>query len=85
MEEEIRNMNDLTVNIDKLHTTPMGEERIRRNLSLQAMDVVLWCKDFVLRAESITRKGKNFYVHGDGIVVTVNAYSFTVITAHGGA
>ena len=31
-------MNDLITNIDRLHTTPMGEERIRRNLDLQEAD-----------------------------------------------
>ena len=30
----------------------------------------------------ITRKGKNWYVSVDGCIITVNAYSYTIITAH---
>ncbi|MBQ5549642.1 MAG: DUF3781 domain-containing protein, partial [Bacteroidales bacterium] len=31
---------------------------------------------------TITRNGKNFYCDIDGIIITVNAHSFTIITAH---
>lgn len=31
----------------------------------------------------IFRKGKNWYIKTDGCTITVNAYSYTVITAHG--
>ena len=30
----------------------------------------------------IERKGKNYYVTVDGIIITVNASSYTIITAH---
>ena len=30
----------------------------------------------------IFRKGKNYYIKTDGCTITVNAYSYTVITAH---
>ena len=43
-------MDDLTQNIDKLHTTQMGAERIKRNINLQTDDVVAWCKDTVENA-----------------------------------
>lgn len=33
-------MNELIENIDKLHTTDMGIERIKRNLSLKEENVV---------------------------------------------
>ncbi|MBQ3981067.1 MAG: DUF3781 domain-containing protein, partial [Treponema sp.] len=38
--------NELLENIDRVHTTPMGVERIRRNLLLgdDVQDVVAWCK-----------------------------------------
>ena len=67
-----------------LHTTVLGEERIRRNLGLKTNDVVAWCKSAVSNAgkESIIRKGKNWYVYGDGYVLTINAHSYTIITAH---
>ena len=75
-------MNDLTQNIDKLHTTLMGAERIKRNLNLQTSDVVAWCMDAVKNADIIISKGKNWYVYRDGVVITVNAHSYTIITAH---
>ena len=31
---------------------------------------------------SIIRKGKNWYINSDNYVITVNAYSYTIITAH---
>jgi hypothetical protein len=72
------------IDIDKLHTTPMGEERIRRNLELEVDDIVEWCRLKVRESkpELIVRKGKNWYVSGDGFVLTINAHSHTVITAH---
>lgn len=77
--------NELLENIEKLHTTPMGVERIRRNLSLgeDLKDVVTFCQQKILddKAE-ITRQGKNCYIKIDGCIITVNAYSYTIITAH---
>ena len=32
-------------NIDKIHTTEMGVDRIRRNLKLENVDVVEYCKN----------------------------------------
>lgn len=77
--------NDLIENIDKLHTTPMGVERIRRNLSLgnDEKDVIAFCRQKILDIRSvITRHGKNWYVKIDDCIITVNAYSYTIITAH---
>lgn len=75
--------NELIVNIDKLHTTDLGTVRIRRNLALRADDVVEWCKEKIQDpGAAITRKGKNWYVEVDGCIITVNAYSYTIITAH---
>ena len=77
--------NDLLENIEKLHTTPMGVDRIRRNLSLgdDVKDVVAFCSQKILTpTANITRQGKNWYVKIDGCVITVNAYSYTIITAH---
>ena len=77
--------NDLIENIEKLHTTTMGVERIRRNLSLgeDVKDVVTFCRGKILDNKAvITRQGKNWYVKIDGRIITVNAYSYTIITAH---
>ena len=75
-------MNDLIKNIDKLHTTELGIERIKRNLELGVADVVDWCKLKIGQADEIVRKGKNWYVYVDNAVITVNACSYTIITAH---
>ena len=76
--------NDLIENIERLHTTPMGVERIRRNLALSddVKDVVVWCRQKILdtNAEFI-RQGKNWYVRINDCIFTVNAYSYTIITA----
>ena len=79
--------NDLIENIEKLHTTTMGVERIRRNLSLgeDVKDVVAFCRQEILDDSAvITRQGKNWYVKIDGCIITVNSYSYTIITAHKG-
>ncbi len=77
--------NDLLENIEKLHTTPMGVDRIRRNLSLgdDVKDVVAWCRQKILDNHAdISRQGKNWYVKIDVCIFTVNAFSYTIITAH---
>ena len=75
--------NELLRNIDKLHTTEMGAVRIKNNLGIDDEDAVEYCKSLTLdqRAE-ICRKGKNWYVSVEDVVITVNAYSYTIITAH---
>lgn len=74
---------NLLKNIDKIHTTELGVVRIRRNLNLQEMDVVSWCREGILRHDAQTeRRGKNWYVSIDSTIITVNAHSFTIITAH---
>lgn len=73
----------LIKNIDRIHTTEIGVDRIRRNLGLGDVDVVSWCKERVLDKTSIKeRQGKNWYVHADGCVITINASSYTIITCH---
>lgn len=74
---------DLIQNIDRLHTTEMGVERIRKNLSLGMEDVVSFCKNKIMHPQAnITRNGKNWYVDVDDMIITVNAHSYTIITAH---
>lgn len=76
-------MNTLIENIDKLHTTPMGIERIKRNLSIEVDDVVEWCGRRILgEGAVIDRRGKNWYVRAGHCEITVNACSYTIITAH---
>ena len=69
--------------IDKIHTTEMGVDRIRRNLKLENVDVVEYCKDKIMDENChIYRQGKNWYCEIGTIKITVNAYSYTIITAH---
>ena len=73
----------LIENIGKIHTTGMGVDRIRNNLDLGEIDVVAWCKNKILDNRSVKeRKGKNWYVHIDGYVITINVSSYTIITCH---
>ena len=59
------------------------QERIRKNLSLGEQDAVSWCREQLRRPDAVfVRKGKNWYVHGAGCVITINADSYTIITAH---
>lgn len=75
--------NELLKNLDKLHTTELGVVRIKRNLSLDIDDVVDWCKTKINATNAVTtRNGKNWYVNVDNCIITVNAYSYTIITAH---
>lgn len=70
-------------NIDLVHTTEMGIDRIKRNLKIDTNDVVAYCKQKILNKDcKIYRQGKNWYCEIDDIKITVNAYSYTIITAH---
>ncbi|MCI9434703.1 MAG: DUF3781 domain-containing protein [Bacilli bacterium] len=81
--KQVINNNILISNLDKLHTTLMGIERIKRNLNLNTDDVVSWCQNKIKDLNStIYRKGKNWYIIIDNYKITVNAYSYTIITAH---
>ncbi len=81
-DSEIQYKEILTENIDKIHTTEMGAERISRNLEITD-DAVEYCKSKILKKESeVIRKGKNYYVDVDDSIITVNASSYTIITAH---
>ena len=73
----------LLSNIDKIHTTKMGIDRIKNNLKLDTDDVVNYCKNKILDKKSnVNKRGKNWYCEIDNIIITINAYSYTIITAH---
>lgn len=72
----------LLENIDKIHTTELGIERIKKNLSILNDDVIVYCKEKILHPSClIYRKGKNWYCEIDHIQITINAHSYTIITA----
>ena len=74
--------NNLLKNIEKIHTTELGEIRIKRNLELKNDDVENWCKQEIKKMNKIYREGKNWYVEDKNKIITINAYSYTIITAH---
>ena len=72
----------LLSNLDKLHTTKLGIERIKRNLKIDE-DVIEYCKNKILDVNcQISKEGKNWYCEVDNIKITINSYSYTIITAH---
>lgn len=73
----------LIENIDRIHTTPMGVDRIKRNLLLDdSIDVIEMAKSIVRNKNAnIIKTGKNFYVRLEDVVLTINSYSYTIITA----
>ena len=79
-------MNDKKIlldNIDKIHTTKMGVDRIKRNLKIDSDDVVKYCKNNMLDKKcNIYKQGKNWYCEVENIKITINSYSYTIITAH---
>ena len=72
----------LISNINKIHTTDMGIKRIKNNLNID-IDPVEYCKNKILDKRcNIYKKGKNYYCEIDNIIITINSYSYTIITAH---
>ena len=77
------NKDILLSNIDKIHTTEMGIDRIKKNLKLNTNDVVEFCKNKILDKNcDIYKQGKNWYSEIDNIKIAINSYSYTIITAH---
>ena len=75
--------NELLKNLDKLIITLNGAIKIRRNLGVNSLNAVEWCKTQIMSKNStVRREGKNYYVKANGYEITINASSFTIITAH---
>lgn len=69
--------------VDKIHTTERGIERIRKNLKIDTDDVIQYCVNKILDERCVIYKqGKNWYCEIDNITITINSSSFTIITAH---
>ncbi|HHQ8779908.1 TPA: DUF3781 domain-containing protein [Clostridioides difficile] len=50
---------------------------------METNDVVNWCKTKIESPNAIiNRKGKNWYISVYDCIITVNANSYTIITAH---
>lgn len=79
----MNNNDELKENINKLHTTRMGHNRIIKNLKLTNNNAVDYCKNKVLSNNcNIYKQGKNWYCEIDNVKITINSYSYTIITAH---
>ena len=74
----------MKISIQSLHTTELGALRVKRNLNLKTDGVVAWCRAVLatVGSDSVIRRGKNYYIYGRDFVLTVNANSNTIITAH---
>lgn len=76
-------VDELLNNVDKIHTTKLGAERIKNNLKLSDVDVIDYCISMVKNPSSdICKKGKNWYVSLNNEEVTINSYNYSIITAH---
>ena len=61
----------------------MGVDRIKRNLKIDSDNVVKYCKNKILDKKcNIYKLGKNWYCEVENIKITINSYSYTIITAH---
>lgn len=75
--------NNLFSNIDLIHTTKLGIERIKKNLNLYNVDIVNYLKNIIQdRSCIITKRGKNYYCEIDNLIITINSYNYCIITAH---
>lgn len=76
-------MKELLTNIDKVHSTKLGLARIKKNLKLDCLDVIEYCKNIIINKKCVIKRiGKNYYCEMNDIIITINAYSYTIITAH---
>lgn len=79
----MNNCQILIDNLEKIHTTEMGVDRIKKNLKINVEDIVEYCKNKIVDKNCyIFKHGKNWYCEIDNIIITINSYSYTIITAH---
>lgn len=72
----------LIKNTQKIVTTAKGKERIQQNLGIAPnVDIVKFCIEQIKQADIIYRRGKNWYIESNNYLITINAKSFTIITA----
>ncbi len=79
-------MSEILENIDKMHTTELGVQRIKRNICRPDeetdVELISFCKSLVSAPDcNIEKRGKNWYCSKDNVELTVNSYNFCIITA----
>lgn len=73
----------LITNINKIHTTILGKERIKNNLKISNNDEVEYIKKLIQNNNCVIYKqGKNYYCEINNIRLTINSYNYCIITAH---
>lgn len=61
-------------NINKIHTTNMGLDRIKKNLKLDNYDIIEYIKNIIKNKDTIIyKKGKNYYCETDNTIITINS------------
>ena len=79
----MNNSQILINSLNKIHTTKMGIDRLKKNLRINTKDVVEFSKNKLTNKNcNIYQKGKNWYCEIDDIIITINSNSYTIITAH---
>ena len=71
-------------NLEKLHITKLGRERVIDNLCLEYQsDVTSYVKNIILNEDiEVSKKGSNLIVKTYNYEITINSRTFTIITAH---
>ena len=73
---------EILLHLEKVHTTKLGEKRIKNNLQINE-DVVDYLKKMLKKDDTaIYKKGKNYYIETCNIRITINSYNYCIITAH---
>lgn len=70
-------------NIDKVHTTRLGKERIINHIKIDENDIVDYLKNKIQDDKcSVFKRGKNYYCDIDDLRITLNSFNYCIITAH---
>ena len=74
----------LLSNLDKINVSEISEQVIRVNLHLDRDDnVVDYCKKKLTNKNcSISKLGSNWFCRIDNIVIPVNIFDYSILTAH---
>lgn len=69
--------------VPSLKSNYMTNDKVRKFLGIYIPDVEEWCKERILMPDAhIERRGKNWYVTVDDVIITVNANLLTLQTVH---
>ena len=75
-------MNELILNIDKIHTTELSSTRISKNLNIPKEEVLDYCKKIITEEKTDAKKrGKNWYCSNNETTIVINSTTYTIITA----